>query len=123
MTYDKNWIIRAAQAQKLETPPEVLELLAEDHVTDVRFQVADNPRTPATALEKLANDKMVCIRYLVAKHVNTPVIALEKLADDKSPAIRFIRFRIMKNPRTPERIKNYLMAQDYMERMSRWIMI
>ena len=54
------------------TPPKVLEKLANDEDVEVRYYVADNPNTPPEVLEKLSNDKMCIVRYVVAQNPNTP---------------------------------------------------
>ena len=76
------------------------------------YDLARDPNTPATALEKLAEDEVFWVRYWVAKNPNTPATALEKLADDDDYSVRY---RVARHPNTPERIKNYLIAKNYVK--------
>ena len=59
-------------ANDSNTPPKVLEQLANDESSIVRLPVAENPNTPPKILEQLANDKEWEVRYCVARNLNTP---------------------------------------------------
>ena len=52
------------------TPQKLLELLATDEDTDVRWTVAENPNTSQKTLELLANDKHYGVRIKVALNPN-----------------------------------------------------
>ena len=52
----KDWRVRAEIAGEPKTPTDVLERLARDPMTAVRFAVAGNPSTPLPALKRLMND-------------------------------------------------------------------
>ena len=80
------------------TSPEMIEELAEDEDTGVRYEVAKHPNTPADILTKLAEDANWKVRYEVAMNPKTPVDILKKLADDKDEDVRRA---VAKHPNTP----------------------
>jgi hypothetical protein len=61
------------------TPPETLDLLANDVDWIVRWYVAENPNTQSETLERLANDSDYCVRWCVATNPNTPQYILTYL--------------------------------------------
>ena len=71
------------------TPPETLDLMANDADLDVLRRVALNPNTSPETLERLANDKYCWIREGVAQNPNTTTETIERLANDKDSDVRF----------------------------------
>jgi len=82
-------------AENLNTPTEILKVLATDEDYDVRSLVAGNPNTPVETLKVLATDKHFHVRYWVAGNPNTPVELLKILATDKH---FHVRYWVAKNP-------------------------
>jgi hypothetical protein len=76
--------VRQAVASNPSTPPEALEKLAEDSVSDVRRAVASNPAAPAEALERLAGDLSGPVRLKVARNAATPTRLLNRLQCDEN---------------------------------------
>lgn len=58
-------------AMDSNTPPEILDNLANDEYFYTRCQVAKNPTTSTETLEHLANDLNNHVRSLVASNPNT----------------------------------------------------
>jgi 3-methyladenine DNA glycosylase AlkC len=98
-------------AENPNTPPEVLEKLANDVDYWVRYGVAENPNTPPKVLEQLATDEDYIIRCYVAKNPNTLPEVLEKLANDED---LYVRWHVALNPNTLKYIKTYLLYQTYL---------
>ena len=69
-------------SRNLNTPPNVLDKLADDKDNHVREKVAHNPRTSSQTLDRLANDSSGYIRWTVAQNPNTSPDTLLKLAND-----------------------------------------
>lgn len=65
-------------------PASVLETLANNQNSDVRWGVASNINASVCILEFLANDQDSFVRWAVAYNVNTPASVLETLADDEN---------------------------------------
>ncbi len=66
-------------AQDSNTPPECLEILANDPDLEVRSWVAANPNTPVGSLEKLARDEIRQVTREVAANPNTSKALLEEM--------------------------------------------
>jgi hypothetical protein len=73
-----------ALASNPSTPVSLLEALAKDEDSSVRWSVAENPSTPLplkiSLLEALAKDKNEDVRRSVAENPSTPASVLEALA-------------------------------------------
>jgi hypothetical protein len=76
---------------------EVLDALSRDTSSDVREEVADNPRTPATTLNALSKDPAAAVRMAVAENLATPEVNLEKLATDE---VNYVRWGVAHNEKT-----------------------
>jgi hypothetical protein len=57
-------------AENPNTSPEVLQSLATDETSGVRWRVAYNPNTSSETLQSLATDENYGIRYHVGRHSN-----------------------------------------------------
>ena len=77
---------------------EVLDRLSRDDSSDVREEVADNPRTPASTLDTLTKDSVPAVRMAVAESANVSEESLASLASD--PA-NFVRWGVAHNEKTP----------------------
>jgi hypothetical protein len=66
MTYFDLWDI----SSNPNTPPETLELLAQDENSHVRWWVSRNPNTPVEILEILATDRDYNVRSSVTTNPN-----------------------------------------------------
>ncbi len=93
------WFLAKCTNTPLETLAE-LDRLANDSQLE----------TPAE-LDRLANDPQWVLRGIVARNPNTLPETLARLADDKSESIRCW---VAYNPNTPEYIKEYLKAVEFM---------
>ncbi|MEK6323541.1 MAG: hypothetical protein AABN33_18025 [Acidobacteriota bacterium] len=76
---------------------EVLDRLARDSSSDVREEVADNPRASANTLDALAKDSIAAVRMAVAENVNVPAANLERLAADH---VNYVRWGAAHNEKT-----------------------
>jgi hypothetical protein len=76
---------------------EVLDRLSRDRSSDVREEVADNPRTPASSLDALSGDSVAAVRMAVAESANVSGENLERLASD--PA-NYVRWGVAHNEKT-----------------------
>ena len=83
-----------------DTPAEILDMLYESHITDMRVirGVSSHPNTSAARLTRLAGDTNEAVRWGVSDNPNTPPQVLSMLAADMS---NVIRFRVAQNPNTP----------------------
>ena len=97
----------------LVTLASVLKLLAKDEDSDVRSEVAKNPKTPTSVLELLAKDEDEDVRWRVAENTNTPTSVLELLAKDENSSVRS---SVAENPKTPTSVLK-LLAKDEDERV------
>lgn len=75
----------------------VLDALSHDTSSDVREEVADNPRTPATTLDTLSKDPAAAVRMAVAENLATSEANLEKLATDE---VNYVRWGVAHNEKT-----------------------
>jgi hypothetical protein len=92
------WVRRVA-AQAPRAPKEVLALLAEDGVIEVRVQVATNPGVPQEVLRALTSNPLDrVVRAQAARHPALPPALLEELARDRAPGVRS---GTAQNPRAP----------------------
>ena len=90
---------RIESAASARTPPEALEVLAQDERSDVRLVAAANPRTPPDALAALALDSVILVRSSVGANHNSSPETLEMLAGDSDAAVRVA---VIRNPSTPD---------------------
>jgi len=58
--------------------------------TEVRWNMAHNPKTPLWQLKELSKDSHSSIRELVADNPNTPIEILKELSKDENPTVRDI---------------------------------
>lgn len=75
----------------------VLEALSHDSSSDVREEVADNPRTPVTTLDALSKDPTAAVRMAVAEHSATSQANLEMLSRDE---VNYVRWGVAHNEKT-----------------------
>ena len=68
----------------------------------VRYQAAASPNTPPRVLEQLANDRSSGVRRAVANNPNTPVSTFEQLVADPSSDVRMA---VIANPQVPDQLK------------------
>jgi len=85
---------------------EVLDRLAHDPSSDVREEVADNPRTPACTLAPLAKDSIAAVRMAVAGNAATSEQNLESLSKD---AVNYVRWGVAHNEKTPTAVLEMLL--------------
>lgn len=76
---------------------EVLDRLSRDSSSDVREEVADNPRTPASTLDTLSRDSIPAVRMAVAESASVSEENLASLAGD--PA-NYVRWGVAHNEKT-----------------------
>ena len=75
----------------------VLDALSRDTSSDVREEVADNPRTPATTLDTLSKDPAAAVRMAVAENSATSEANLEALSTDE---VNYVRWGVAHNEKT-----------------------
>ena len=76
-----------------------------------RYNLAWNPTTPPEVLELMANDRHSDVRSGVARNPNTPPETLERLANDED---WYVRLGFAQNPNTPQYIKDYLKIKKFL---------
>ncbi len=79
----------------------VLARLAADDSSDVREEVADNPRTPNTTLDTLSEDSISAVRMAVAENVTTSASKLQILSND---SVNYVRWGVAHNEKTPSSV-------------------
>ena len=72
----------------LETPPDILDILATNDSVAVRAAVAKNPKVSPKTLSDLSEDFTPAIRWTVAGNISTPVSVLETLSTDYDYNVR-----------------------------------
>lgn len=77
---------------------EVLDALSRDVSSDVREEVADNPRTPAKTLDTLAKDPIAAVRMAVSQNATTSEQDLIPLSRDP---VNYVRWGVAHNEKTP----------------------
>jgi hypothetical protein len=103
-TFDKlkealpNYLYWDQVASDLATPSHVLENMAKEPDSSVRWNLSRNPATPAKVLAELALDSDAEMRSGVAANSSTPVSILEALAHDSDASVRL---SVVRNPSTP----------------------
>ena len=78
----------------------------------IREDIARNPNTPSKILEQLATDEHSSVRWWVAQNPNIPPKALVVLATDDELFVRC--GGVLRNPNTPYYIKKYIKIQKYL---------
>ena len=77
------------------TPPQLLEIFAEDESEQVRAKIAEHPDTPVDILVRLANDSSREVKSRLTRNLNTPVEVLTRLGLEENLVNQ-------RNPNTPE---------------------
>ena len=75
------------------------------------YELARRRNTPPEILERLANDEDFYVRWHVAENHNTPPETLERLANDH---FYYVRLGVTRNPNTPQYIKDYLKIKGFL---------
>lgn len=75
----------------------VLDALSHDASSDVREEVADNPRTAAATLDALSKDPAAAVRMAVAENSATSQANLEMLSSDQ---VNYVRWGVAHNEKT-----------------------
>lgn len=75
----------------------VLDALSRDPSSDVREEVADNPRTSASTLDALSKDPAAAVRMAVAENATTSQSNLEILSNDE---VNYVRWGVAHNEKT-----------------------
>jgi len=75
------------------------------------FKLAENPNTPPEILERLANDGDYYVRCSVAYNPNTLPEILARMANDGDWDVLW---RVARNPNTPQYIKDYLKIRQFL---------
>jgi hypothetical protein len=101
LAQDAEGEVRRDVAQNLNTPSEVLARLAQDAETWVCGSVAANPSTPPELLAQLAEDADALMRRDVARNPSTPPELLAQLAQDAEAEVRG---SVARNPSTPPEV-------------------
>jgi len=73
-------------------------------------KASKNPNTSPEILEQLATDAPTWIRYRVAQNPNTPTKTLQQLATDKDP---YVRHNVLLNPNKNQIIERLVFMTDY----------
>jgi hypothetical protein len=97
MSYEKKYDL----AGNPNTPVGVLEALAKDTISGIRWEVAGNTNTPVELLKVLSKDKDPEVRQEVAENHNTPVDVLAELSKDEDGGVRW---RVAENPKSTDQI-------------------
>lgn len=90
--------------KKMETPIQLLEILAQDESEQVRAKVAEHRDITIELLTRLANDTSREVKHAVAKNIKTPVDILEKLSLEEN-------IFAVRNPNTPESVLTRAISQ------------
>jgi len=97
-------------ARNPNTPPHTLAMLASSENRGVKFDVAANPHTPPNVLDRLSaswyHDWYMDLE--VAKNPNASAETLERLSKHDN---EHVRDAVMKNPNTPERVRERLASE------------
>jgi hypothetical protein len=72
----------------------VLDALSRDTSSEVREEVADNPRSLATTLDTLSRDPAAAVRMAVAENAATSAANLETLSGDQ---VNYVRWGVAHN--------------------------
>ena len=92
-------------AQNLNTPPEVLDVLADNFSLDVQVAVAVHPGTPLRTLQRLAGHSNVAVRAAVVRNPRLAAPVLEMLADDAEMVVRsWVAVHVCASPETLVRL-------------------
>ena len=83
----------------------LLDRLSRDSSSDIREEVADNPRTSASTLDSLAKDMIASVRMAAAGNAATSVENLELLSQD---AVNYVRWGVAHNENTPSSVLEIL---------------
>jgi len=83
----------------------VLDRLARDSSSDVREEVADNPRTTAPTIDILARDSIAAVRMAAAENAKVSEQNLETLASDP---VNYVRWGVAHNEKTPTSVLEVL---------------
>ena len=75
----------------------VLDALSHDSSSDVREEVADNPRTGVATLDVLSKDLAAAVRMAVAENSATSQANLEMLSSDQ---VNYVRWGVAHNEKT-----------------------
>lgn len=103
--YNENYFHRYFLAQYPYTPPEILDILAQDKDSSIRRNVAKNPNTSIKTLTYYSNDEDWTVMSDLAKNSNIPVRILITLSKDKN---KYVRSSVAENPNTPIEILSTL---------------
>jgi len=96
-------------ASNPNTPPTILDQLANHHLLDVLVRVAENPSTRSVTLSQLAYHSLPEVRVATAVNMSTPLEHLEQLACDHHPDTRYI---LAENPHLPGALLERLAKDD-----------
>lgn len=91
----------------INSPPEILEILATDENYLVRQNVANHPKATLDTLNKLKTDENINVREKVAANSNISLEIIKELAQDSMAAVRQA---IVNNPHTTTAILNELQS-------------
>jgi len=80
---------------------DILERLADDTDSSVRFNVGNNPNSPKNVLEKLSHDQVTVVRCIVSENPKTPKSTLHYLSRDPDS---FVRMCLASNTHTPKEV-------------------
>ena len=93
-------------AENNGTSSSVLEILAGDGDTGIRWHVAENPNTPVSVLEILAGDENNWVRGQVANNPNSSVkVLLRVFETEKLEKTKGVLEALRKNPKSPAWMK------------------
>lgn len=98
LALDPNSEVRREVARNPKAYSKTLTILSEDPDRKVRREVAGNTNTRSEVLEWLSRDTDCCVRSNVAGNPNTPSEVLRKLKNDE---IRCVIESVSANPKTP----------------------
>jgi predicted DNA-binding WGR domain protein len=101
LAQSKDRYYRNEVAKDPVAPPDAMNLLAQDEVSDIRRQVAKNPVTPRELLAVLSKDGDLHVRTTVIENSSTPIDVLSNLAKDEASDVRR---KVARNPATPSEV-------------------
>ncbi|MBN1578814.1 MAG: hypothetical protein JW913_19800 [Chitinispirillaceae bacterium] len=89
LAYDSSSYVRKTVAKdSMTVDPAVLDRLAGDKNSGVRYYVACNPRTPVATLARLSRDPENSIRQMLPRNKRTSIDIIKQLTNDEDNSVR-----------------------------------
>jgi hypothetical protein len=100
-------LLRCQMATSPDTPPAVLDYLADFDETAILVRIAENPKTWTTTLTRLARHRLAQVRLAVAENTRLPLGIMRILVEDACPDVCYA---MAENPQLPSSMLKELSA-------------